>query len=202
VESAAESGRAIDEAEDGALAVRTGACDRDALAALFRRHHTRVFRAAYLVAGSREAADDIAQLVFLELVRALRTFDPARPFVPWLYRIVHHVGVDYLRRERYRRPTAPLSDATPGPADDVRRAELRADVRPALEGLSAEHREALVLRYYAGLSEREMAEALAVRPGTVKSRLHRALAALGAALGRGGDGPMDPASDHTEGSHG
>lgn len=192
----------MDDAEDGALAVRARAGDRDALAALFRRHHARVFRAAYLVTGSREAADDIAQLVFLELYRALGTFDPRRPFAPWLYRIARNVGVDYMRRERYRHPTVPLADATPGPAGEAGRAELRADVRPALERLSAGHREALVLRYYVGLTEGEMADVLGVRPGTVKSRLHRALRALGEALGRDDDRPGEATIRCEEGPHG
>jgi RNA polymerase sigma-70 factor (ECF subfamily) len=191
---------------DDALVRCARAGDRAALAALFERHHARVFRAAYLVARSPEAADDIVQLVFLELFRALDTFDPRRPFVPWLYRIVHNVGIDYMKRERYRRPTAPLADATPGPTGEIGRAEARSDVRPALDRLSAEHREALVLRYYVGLPEREMAAVLGVRPGTVKSRLHRALHALGAALGPGDDGPggapTGPTAGDGEGSHG
>ncbi len=201
-----QSERSAGDTEDGALARRARAGDRAALADLFERHHARVFRSAYLVTRSPEAADDIVQLVFLELFKALDTFDPRRPFVPWLYRIVHNVSIDYLKRERYRHPTAPLADTTPGPTGEIGRAELRADVRPALDGLSAEHREALVLRYYVGLPEREMAGVLGVRPGTVKSRLHRALHALEEALGPGeartiGDAPGPPARDGG-GSHG
>ncbi len=181
----AQSGRVAGDDEDGALVRRARAGDRAALAALFERHHLRVFRAAYLVTRSPEAADDIVQLVFLELFKALDTFDPHRPFIPWLYRIVHNVSMDFLTRERYRQPTALLADTTPAPTGEIGRAELRSDVRPALDALSAEHREALVLRYYISLPEHKMAAVLGVRPGTVKSRLHRALHALKEALGPG-----------------
>ena len=200
METTAQSDRTAGDADDAALVRRARAGERAALAALFARHHAHVYRAAYLVVGSPEAADDIAQLVFLELFTALRTFDPRRPFLPWLYRIVHNVSIDFLKRERYRQPTAPLADTAPGPTGDIDRAEMRSDVRPALDGLSDEHREALVLRYYVGLSERAMADALGVRPGTVKSRLHRALRSLGEALGPGdapttGDASGSPARD-------
>ncbi len=185
MDATVQSGRAAGDDEDGALVRRARAGDRAALAALFERHHRRVFRSAYLVTRSPEAADDIVQLVFLELFKALNTFDPRRPFVPWLYRIAHNVSMDFLKRERYRQPMTLLADTTPGPTGETGRAEMRADVRPALDALSAEHREALVLRYYIGLSEHEMADVLGVRPGTVKSRLHRALRALREALGSG-----------------
>ncbi len=174
-----------DDDRDRGLVQRATEGDRAALAALFAHHHLRVFRSAYLVVRSPEAADDIVQLVFLELFRALRTFDLRRPFLPWLYRIVHNVSVDYLKRERYRHPALPLHERTPDPSDPTAQVEARAILGPALDALSAEHREALVLRYYVGLSEGEMAAVLGVRPGTVKSRLHRALQAVGAVIGPG-----------------
>ncbi len=194
MDTTVQSSRIAGDAEDSALVRRARAGDRGALAALFTRHHARVYRAAYLVTRSREGADDIAQLVFLELFTALDAFDPRRPFVPWLYRIVHNVSIDFLKRERYRHPTVPLADTMPGPTGEIGRAEIRSDVRPALHGLSVEHREVLVLRYYVGLLEREMADMLGVRLGTVKSRLHRALHALEEALGPGEARTIDDAS--------
>jgi len=186
MDTTAQSRSVAGDDEDGALVQRARTGERAALAALFARHHARVFRSAYLVTRSPEAADDIVQIVFLELFTALHTFDPRRPFVPWLYRIVHNVSIDFLKRERYRLPmVVPLADTIPGPIGEIGRADLRADVRPALDGLSAEHREVLVLRYYVGLLEREMADVLGVRPGTVKSRLNRALHALKEVLGPG-----------------
>lgn len=208
MDTTAYSSRAAGDAEDALLAQSAGAGDRAALAVLFARHHVRVFRSAYLITRSPEAADDIVQLVFLELFTALDTFSPRRPFVPWLYRIVHNVSNDFLKRERYRHPTTPLADATPGPTSEIGRAEVRADVHPALDVLSVEHREALVLRYYVGLPEHEMAAVLGVRLGTVKSRLHRALRALAEALGPGNEpttgaapGVLDGSGDPQGASH-
>lgn len=134
------------------LVQRTIVGDRVALATLFEHCHLRVFRSAFLVVRNREVADDIVQLVFLELFRALPSFDTHRPFLPWLYRIVHHVTVDYLRREVYRRPTLPLRETTPDPTDVAERIEESALLGPVLDALSMEHREALMLRYFVGLS--------------------------------------------------
>jgi RNA polymerase sigma-70 factor, ECF subfamily len=182
--------------------------DRTAFAELFRDYHARVFRTAFLMTRSAEAADDITQLVFVELFSAFRRYDLARPFVPWLYRIVHNVGVDYLKRAR-RGADMPLPagegardallgpDPEPGPAEQAERREAQRAMWDALGRLPVAHRTALVLRYYEGLNEAEMAAVLGCRKGTVKSRLHRALHALGDELRqqawRGGvmaDGPL------------
>ncbi len=169
--------------------------DRAAFAELFTRYHQRVFRGAYVIAHHQEAADDITQLVFVELFSALRRFDLNRPFLPWLYRIVHNVSVDYLKRNRRAGETSPVMDGhldalmgpdpDPSPADHAEQAELRRAIWQAMGRLPANQRSVLMLCYYADLHEQEMATTLHVRPGTVKSRLHRARQALRAELTRG-----------------
>lgn len=161
---------------------------------LFERYHLVVFRSAYLLARRREAADDITQLVFVELFSALRRYDVNRSFLPWLHRIVHNIGVDYLKSNRRGGDTVPASDwqldtllgpdPSPGPAACAEQSELRQAIWQAMERLSPEQRSILILCYYADLHERELATALGVRPGTVKSRLHRARQALRAELTR------------------
>jgi len=96
--------------------------------------------------------------------------------------------MDYLRRDR-RGAHLPLpttdwqldallgADPDPGPAERAERAELHDEIWRALERLPPDHRAVLVLRHYSQLSEAEMAQALQCRRGTIKSRLHRALAA-------------------------
>ncbi len=168
--------------------------DRAAFAELFQQYHRRVFTSALYITHRADAAEEIAQLVFIELFSAFRRFDPERPFLPWLYRIVHDVSMDYLRRDR-RGAHLPLpttewrldallgADPDPGPAERAERAELQEMIWRALERLPAQHRVVLVLRHYSQLTEAEMAEALRCRPGTVKSRLHRAHRALAEELG-------------------
>jgi RNA polymerase sigma-70 factor (ECF subfamily) len=177
-----------------ALYRRCTAQDRAAFAELFRHYHRRVFGSALFITHRADAAEEIVQLVFIELFTAFRRFDPERPFLPWLYRIVHDVSMDYLRRDR-RGAHLPLpttewrldallgADPDPGPAERAERAELQEAIWRALEQLPMHHRAILVLRHYGQLSEAEMAQALGCRRGTVKSRLHRAHRALAAELG-------------------
>jgi RNA polymerase sigma-70 factor (ECF subfamily) len=184
----------VDAAELQPLLERCQMQDRAAFAELFNRFHLRVFRSAYLIAHRQEAADDITQLVFVELFSAFRRYDLRRPFLPWLYRIVHNVSVDYLKRDRRGRTVAPATDAhletligpdpDPGPAEQVEQAELRQMIWAAMARLPVNQRAVLVLSYYDGLSEHEVAEAMGIRPGTVKSRLHRARHAMRDQLAR------------------
>jgi len=182
----------MSDADDlAALLQRCKEQDRAAFAVLFERFHPRVFRSAYLITRREDAADDIAQLVFVELFSAFRTYNPSRPFLPWLYRIVHNVSMDYLKRDGRAGVVMPLDDADtllgadpdPGPAERAEQAELRETIWGAMEQLPAYQRAVLVLRYYAGLSEAEMADAMQVRRGTVKSRLFRAQQSLAAMIG-------------------
>jgi RNA polymerase sigma-70 factor (ECF subfamily) len=183
-----------DAAEMNALLERCQRQDRAAFAELFNRYHLQVFRSAYLIARRQEAADDITQLVFVELFSAFHRFDLRRPFLPWLYRIVHNVSVDYLKRDRRGRALTPTTDAQfdlllgpdpgPGPAEQAEQAELRRTIWAALEHLPVNQRTVLVLSYFGGLNEHEVAAAMGVRPGTVKSRLHRARHALRDTLAR------------------
>ncbi|MGI8857550.1 MAG: RNA polymerase sigma factor [Thermomicrobiales bacterium] len=183
-----------DAAEIHFLLERCQRQDRAAFAELFNCYHLQVFRSAYLITRRREAADDITQLVFVELFSAFRRFDLRRPFLPWLYRIVHNVSVDYLKRDRRGRTFIPTTDAqfdtllgpdpTPGPAEQAEQAELRRAIWDALDHLPVNQRAVLVLSYYGGLNEHEVADAMGVRPGTIKSRLHRARHALRDTLAR------------------
>lgn len=169
--------------------------DRAAFAELFERYHRRIFSSAFFITHREDAAEEITQLVFVELFTAFRRFDTSRPFLPWLYRIVHDVSMDYLRRDR-RAAHSPLpqadwqldallgADPDPGPAERAEQTELRRVIWQALERLPAKQRAALVLRYYSDLSEAQLAEVLGCRRGTVKSRLHRAHRALAAELRR------------------
>ncbi len=150
----------------------------EALGILFRLHHQAVFRTAYGITRNYDLAEDITQQVFIELFTAIQRYDPRRPFPPWLHRIAVHKSLDELRRPAKR--DVPIGDAEdlpspiPSPDDEAEHSELRASIRDALGGLEPNQRAVVVLRYYHGFSEAEMAVALHCRRGTVKSRLHYA----------------------------
>ncbi len=156
--------------------------DEVALAALIDRHAARVH--AYLLrhSGSRADADDLLQETWLRVARSAKRFDTARRFRSWLYGIATNLARDWFRRrttrERALRDLSTQPAAAPR-ADGADRGELRARIAELPEPMRA----VVLLRYYEGMSEAEMAEALDVPRGTVKSRLHAALGRL-----RGGYG--------------
>lgn len=161
--------------------------DVGGLEPLVREHYVRAVRAAYLITRDRPLAEEVAQEAFIRAYERIHRFDLSRPFAPWLLRIVVHGATDAAtRRGRERARTAStgeeqgiaaadlLPEEAPGPDEILARAEERAWVWSALDQLPPTQRAAVVMRYYLDLSEGEMAERLAVPPGTVKWRLHAA----------------------------
>ncbi len=166
--------------EDLMAAVASG--DETALAALIDRYAASVH--AYLLrhSGNREDADDLLQETWVRVARSARSFDTARRFRSWIYGIATNLARDLFRRrmtrERALRTLAMNPPATSG-ADSADRGELRERIAELPDNMRA----VLLLRYYEGMSEAEMAETLGVPRGTIKSRLHAALRRL-----RGGYG--------------
>jgi RNA polymerase sigma-70 factor, ECF subfamily len=142
-----------------------------AVEALFRLHWPRAYRAAYLVVHDSAAAEDITQEAFLAALRRLDRFDRARPFGPWLHRIVVNRAIDWVRARRLRAETE-LADsfATEHAVDRPSDTTLA-----ALAALSPEHRAVIVLRHLLGYTPGEIAELLELPRGTVNSRLRRGL---------------------------
>ena len=83
--------------------------DPGAVEELYRRHWRQAYRAAYLVTRDAHAAEDIAQEAFLQAIRVLDRFDRARPFAPWLHRIVTNRALDWARAHALRRPARRLT---------------------------------------------------------------------------------------------
>ena len=164
---------------------RAKAGDLDAFERLVVLHQPAALRVAYVIAGSD--AEDAAQEAFVKAFRALGRFRSGSPFRPWLLRIVANEARN-LRRSAARRVglTLRLAERPPGvecsPEDAALGALSRAELVRAVNGLGERDRLTLAYRYFVGLSEAEMAVALSCRPGTVKSRLARALTRLRQAL--------------------
>ena len=146
-----------------------------------REHQQGAFRLAYLFLGDATEAEDVAQEAFVRAYRALDRFDATRPFRPWLLSIVANLARNRRRSlGRYLAAWRRMAEAATDRAPAADRPEnWRAEALwQAVRRLSQQDQEVIYLRYYLELPETETASTLGVPPGTVKSRLHRALARL------------------------
>lgn len=148
-----------------------------------RRHEDAAFRAAYLVLRDADDAADAAQEALVRAHRGIRSFKPGRQFRPWLLRIAVNQALN-MRKSRQRRTAAAERLAAAAPPREISIEESVMDreraraLWSALESLREDERMVLYLRYFLEMPERELAEYLGCAPGTVKSRLHRALRRL------------------------
>ena len=172
---------------DLVLSAQQGAAD--AWETLLVQHQEAVFRLAYLLLGDADDAQDVAQEAFIRAYRALGRFDPARPLRPWLLRITANLARN--RRRALGRYLAALQRAwlaephptEPAPVEALTAQQMAAQALwQAVRRLPPADQEVIYLRYFLELPEAEMAAALQVAPGTVKSRLHRALKRLRAVV--------------------
>ncbi len=174
--------------EDLLSGVRAGR--RDLFAELVRRYERELFGYLKRYVGQDDLAADVFQNTFLAVFTKIDQYQPGRAAKPWLYTIATHQAIDALRRRQRRAgrtgsqaPNQPHPDDTPaaGPAppEAAAGAETRERVRAAVDALPDLMRQVVLLAYFQGLKYQEIADALSIPLGTVKSRLHAALAKLG-----------------------
>lgn len=173
--------------------VETG--ERDCFEILMRRYQQEVYSFLRRYLGDDELAEDAFQLTFVRVYQRGGQFDQSRRFRPWLYGIATNQAID-LKRQNKRQPTYSL-DASTRPdgerdssnaasipdyrderVDFLEQAELRDQMRAALDLVGEPGRSALELIYLQGMAYRDAAEALSVPVGTVKSRVHAAIRKL------------------------
>jgi RNA polymerase sigma-70 factor (ECF subfamily) len=177
--------------DDSALVARAVDGDRRALELLLDRHADRVHAVCRRIVAHPEDALDATQEAMIAIARGITRFDGRAAFSTWCYRIATNAAIDELRRTRRRplpaHPDAPepISTAS-GPAEVV---AARVDVDRALQQVPEEFRVAVVLRDLCDLDYAEIAEALDLPPGTVRSRISRGRAILVERLGPGPAGP-------------
>ena len=170
------------EPNDAELVGRMASGDRDAFAALFRRHQATVFRFSRQMLGSKEAAEDMTQDVFIALARNAARYEASRGSLStYLYGITRHL---VLRRNRASRSHVevdidglseePALATSSDPVEDLCRAQLLKDLRSAILKLPVHYREVIVLCELNGLSYEETASIVHCPVGTVRSRLSRA----------------------------
>jgi RNA polymerase sigma-70 factor (ECF subfamily) len=171
--------------------------DTGAFAMLVERHHDDLMRFLIRLGGDRQIAEDAFQEAFLQVHLSLGSFDTSRRFRPWLFTIAANKARDLLRRKGRRQTlelSAPIGSAGGGsgseggsfidlleidiPSPDAAMEDRERDelVQRALERLSEPLREILLLAYFQRLTYAQIADELGIPLGTVKSRLHAAVA--------------------------
>jgi RNA polymerase sigma-70 factor (ECF subfamily) len=169
---------------------------------IVQQYHRRIYNICYRFAGSPDDAADLTQEVFIKMYRTLKTFDGSRAsFMTWVTTVTRNLLVDHFRKGKYDRVTDSL-DATPGNQDEgltigdqledqradpetsVQAKEAQKMVHGALQKLSPELREAVILRDLQDMDYKEIAVVLKVPEGTVKSRINRGRTELARLLQR------------------
>jgi RNA polymerase sigma-70 factor (ECF subfamily) len=168
---------AVPSDEQLALGIQRGR--RDDLALLVQRYHSPLLGYLYrLCGGDRAQAEDLAQESFLRALQAIGQYRHPQPFKPWLYAIATNLARDYYKRAETRYTEAADEEASevwrstaPSPAELALAEDTARQVAMALTALPGQQREAVILRYYQGLSLQEIGGVLQIPVGTVKSRL-------------------------------
>lgn len=177
--------------EDLFVAARGG--DRDCLRALIERYQEDLLRFLVRYVGSRASADDVFQETFVQVWMSAETFDAERRFKPWLFTIAANKARDLLRKQKRRAATSlstpvggPSSESTlidmqpdeksPLPDQPLGAAEMKSNVKRVVDEMPTHYREILLLAYFQRMSYQQISESLEIPLGTVKSRLHAAVA--------------------------
>ena len=184
------------------LVRRCVAGDAGAWEEIVQRYHRRIYNICYRFAGSPDDAQDLTQEVFVKMYRTLNSYDVDRgAFMTWVTTMTRNLLVDHFRKTKQERLTdsldttssdyedaMPLGEQIPdkGPAPDstVQSRETGEVVQAALQKLSPELREAVILRDLQDMDYKEIATVLRVPEGTVKSRINRGRAELARLLQR------------------
>lgn len=167
--------------QDIALVERCLGGDARAFDDLMNRYKRQVFSLIYRMVRNQTDAEDLAQDTFIKAYRNMASYDPAYPFLTWLFKIAHNTCIDFLRA---RKPQAISVSDDDNPMDiedtglsleeKMENVSRNETVERMLNTLPAGYREILVLRHKEELSYDEIAESLGIPVGTVKVRLFRA----------------------------
>jgi len=169
--------------------------EAQAFRAIIERHHDALMGFLFRMMGDRQAAEDVFQETFLQAHQSLDTFDRTRRFKPWLFTIAANKARDALRKSG-RRQTLSLSTSVdddggasfvdlmqveiPSPSNAIESREQSEMVQRAIDAMAPKLKEILLLAYFQKLTYVQIAEATRIPLGTVKSRLHSAVASFAA----------------------
>jgi RNA polymerase sigma-70 factor (ECF subfamily) len=178
-------------ATDEALAIAARGGSEEAFRRLVERYQRPVYSLLVRIVRNPEAAEDLAQEIFVKAFRSLEAYDPQRKFSSWLFKIAHNSALDALRRQGIETisldaPVGDSDEAPEPPADPAAENPLRRLVardsgralETAIGELRPQYREILLLRFQEGLAYEEISEVLSIPLGTVKIHIFRARAEL------------------------
>ena len=169
------------------LVVAARAGDPESFGQLFDHYHRPVYRYVAARVGRPSDAEDLTQLVFVKALEALPRYESRGvPFGGWLFRLARNVVIDHIRTRREHSPLDLIVERPSPESGPDQLAALRQEldsVAAALRRLTPDQREAIELRFFAGLSAKEAAVAMDRQEGTVRGLQFRAIAALRRELG-------------------
>lgn len=198
--------------EERTIVQRAAQGDEAAFEQLVVRYQRQVYNLALRMCGNADDAFDLAQEAFLNAWRGLPSFQFDAAFSTWLYRLTSNVCISFLRARKRRMAVSavfldedgeeqelPVPDPAPVPEERVIRREEHEQIEAALSELEVEYREALCMCVFGGQSYQQIAEALGIKEGTVKSRIFRAREKLRKKLLQNGNKPASISSSKSEG---
>ncbi len=163
--------------------------DESVIEELLRRHKSKIFTSIYLLVKDQYLAEDIFQDAFIKVINTLRSgrYNEEGKFLPWVMRIAHNLVIDYFRKEK-RTPTITSADGTDvlnliqvheeSAEERMLREQTHVDLRKMIHHLPDEQKEVLIMRHYADLSFKEIAELTDVSINTALGRMRYALSNL------------------------
>lgn len=163
--------------------------DESVIEELLRRHKSKIFTSIYLLVKDQYLAEDIFQDAFIKVINTLRSgrYNEEGKFLPWVMRIAHNLVIDYFRKEK-RTPTITSADGTDvlnliqiheeSAEERMLRDQTHVDLRKMIQFLPDEQKEVLIMRHYADLSFKEIAELTDVSINTALGRMRYALSNL------------------------
>lgn len=163
--------------------------DETVIEELLRRHKSKIFTSIYLLVKDQYLAEDIFQDAFIKVINTLRSgrYNEEGKFLPWVMRIAHNLVIDYFRKEK-RTPTITSADGTDvlnliqiheeSAEERMLREQTHTDLRKMIQYLPDEQKEVLIMRHYADLSFKEIAELTDVSINTALGRMRYALSNL------------------------
>jgi RNA polymerase sigma-70 factor (ECF subfamily) len=181
----------LDTAEKKLIELSVGG-DVEAFETLIQSHQKKVYNIALRMTGNPEDAQELAQEAIVRAFTSIGKFRGDSSFSTWLYRITINICTDFLRKRNKvtlismeqgaasndNQQGLQIEEESPGPDELAEKKQLKKLVRDAMDALSEEHRQVLILRDILKLSYKEIANTLKVNEGTIKSRINRARAGL------------------------